>query len=155
MAEDIATETGLVPTGSSDPTLSPSAIVGLLLEIQSSLLENPEHAHLSDAAEDLLLGLVRSIKNVEALDGCGDSHSTRPVLPPSGDTVRPQLRIVKEAEPGQTPLQEIVPGSVVLWHFPLSFLSPNCYIHVQKRGLMPSLSICWRGVEQPGSSSGS
>ena len=95
MSEDIATEIGLVLTGSSDTALSPSAIVGLMLEIQSSLLESPEHAHLSDAAEDLLLGLVRSIKNVEALNASGGSHSTRPVQPPSGNAVRPQLRIVK------------------------------------------------------------
>jgi hypothetical protein len=95
MAEDIATEIGLVLTGSADPTLSPSAIVGLMLEIQSSLLENPEHAHLSDAAEGLLLDLVRSIRNVEAPDASDGGHSTQPVLPPSGEAVRPQLRIVK------------------------------------------------------------
>ena len=95
MVEDIATEIGLVLTGSSDTALIPSAIVGLMLEIQSSLLESPEHAHLSDAAEDLLLGLVRSIKNVEALNASGGSHSTRPVQLPSGNAVRPQLRIVK------------------------------------------------------------
>ncbi len=58
--------------------MSPSAIVGLMLEIQSSLLQTPEHAHLSDAAEDLLLDLVRSIKNAETQTTTGaDRGRTR------------------------------------------------------------------------------
>ncbi len=97
MAEDIATEIGLIGSGSSDQTLSPAAIVGLLLEIQSSLLETPEHAHLSDAAEDLLLGLVRSIKNAEALNAAAANRPGQPAVPASGKTGRPKLRIVKGA----------------------------------------------------------
>ncbi|WP_108880714.1 hypothetical protein [Anderseniella sp. Alg231-50] len=96
MAEDTATEIGLIPTGSSAVTLSPDAIVGLMLEIQSSLLETPEHAHLSDAAEDLLLGLVRSIKNAQALNARGGVHPPQPPVSASGERIRPQLRVVKE-----------------------------------------------------------
>ncbi len=92
MAEDTATGIGLVLAGASDPTLSPSAIAALLLEIQSSLLETPEHAHLSEAAEDLLLALVRSIKDADAARG---SHGAQPSVPISGEAARPQLRIVK------------------------------------------------------------
>ena len=97
MAEDIATEIGLIRTGSSDLTLSPSAIAGLMLEIQSSLLEMPEHAHLSDAAEDLLLGLVRSIKNAEAQIATGAEGAEQSEGAPAATKGRPQLRIVKEA----------------------------------------------------------
>ena len=97
MAEDIATEIGLITTGSSDLTLSPSAIVGLMLEIHSSLLETPEHAHLSDAAEDLLLGLVRSIKNAEAQTTTGPDGADQPAVVPAVTKGRPQLRIVKQA----------------------------------------------------------
>ena len=97
MTEDIATEIGLVPTGSSDTALSPSAIVGLMLEIQASLLETPEHAHLSDAAEDLLLALVRSIKNAEALNAAGADRPEQPAMAPSGKRGRPQLWVVKGA----------------------------------------------------------
>lgn len=97
MAEDIATEIGLIGSGSSDLTLSPSAIVGLMLEIQSSLLQTPEHAHLSDAAEDLLLDLVRSIKNSETQNTIAADGAEQPAVAPAGIRGRPQLRIVKEA----------------------------------------------------------
>ncbi len=92
MAEDIAERPGLVPTEASDPPLSPSAIAALLLEIQSSLLETPEHAHLSEAAEDLLLALVRSIKKADA---ARDSAGEEVCEPACGEAARPQLRIVK------------------------------------------------------------
>ncbi len=92
MAEDTATGIGLVPTGASDPTLSPSAIAALLLEIQSSLVETPEHAHLSEAAEDLLLALVRSIKDADAARGSAGAQAS---VSKSGEAARPQLRIVK------------------------------------------------------------
>lgn len=91
MAEDIATETGLVSSGVSGSILSPNAIMGLLLEIQSSLLEMPEHAHLSDSAEDLLFALAHSIKTADASP---DIAAMRP-KPQSGERQRPQLRIVK------------------------------------------------------------
>ncbi len=97
MAEDIATEIGLIRTGSSDLTLSPSAIAGLMLEIHSSLLEMPEHAHLSDAAEDLLLALVRSIKKAEARTTTGAKGAEQSIGAPAATKGRPQLRIVKEA----------------------------------------------------------
>jgi hypothetical protein len=97
MAEDIATEIGLIGSGSSDQTLSPGAIVGLMLEIQSSLLQTPEHAHLSDAAEDLLLNLVRSIKNTEIQTTTGADGAKQPVQAPASIRGRPQLRIVKDA----------------------------------------------------------
>ncbi|MEO9874427.1 MAG: hypothetical protein ABJM26_05885 [Anderseniella sp.] len=97
MAEDIATEIGLIGSGSSDPTLSPSAIVGLMLEIQSSLLQSPEHAHLSDAAEDLLLDLVRSIKNTERQNAIGTDGAEQPAEMPAQRRGKPHLRIVKEA----------------------------------------------------------
>ena len=92
MSEDTATGIGLVRTGIADPTLSPSAIAALLLEIQSSLLETPEHAHLSEAAEDLLLALVRSIK---VADAARSSDGATPSVPASGEAGKPQLRIVK------------------------------------------------------------
>jgi len=92
MTEDIASRPGLVLTDASDPTLSPSAIVALLLEIQSSLLENPDHAHLSESAEDLLLALVRSVKEADASRG---SAGVKPSVPGSADAGKPQLRIVK------------------------------------------------------------
>jgi len=94
MVEDIATEFGLLSPVSSDATLSPSAIVGLLLEIQSSLLEIPEHAHLSDPAEDLLLGLVRSMKNAEALGAAGIVQAGEPVAAASGEDGKPRLRVI-------------------------------------------------------------
>ena len=97
MAEDIATEIGLIGSGSSDLSLSPSAIVGLMLEIQSSLLQTPEHAHLSDAAEDLLLDLVRSIKNAETQTTNGADRAEEPAEAPAGIRGRPHLRIVKDA----------------------------------------------------------
>ena len=97
MTEDIATQIGLIGSGSSDPALSPSAVVGLLLEIQASLLETPEHAHLSDAAEDLLLALVRSIKNAEVANAAGAERQGQPAAALSGERNRPQLRIVKQA----------------------------------------------------------
>jgi len=94
MAEDIATEFGLLSSVSSETTLSPSAIVGLLLEIQTSLLETPEHAHLSDTAEDLLFGLVRSMKNAEALGVAGITQPGKPAVTASGENAKPRLRIV-------------------------------------------------------------
>jgi len=94
MAEDIATKFGLLSSVSSEATLSPSAIVALLLEIQSSLLETPEHAHLADTAEDLLFGLVRSIKNAEALGVAGIAQPGRPAVTASEKNGKPRLRIV-------------------------------------------------------------
>ncbi len=97
MTEDIASKTGLIGPASPGMTLSPSAIVGLMLEIQSSLLESPEHAHLSEAAEDLLLALVRSIKNAEAVNAVGSDNPGHGAAPFSGARGKPQLRIVEEA----------------------------------------------------------
>ena len=94
MAKDIATELGMLSLVSSEATLSPSAIVSLLLEIQTSLLETPEHAHLSDTAEDLLLGLVRSMKNAEALGIAGMAQPAKPAVTTSGKSAKPRLRVV-------------------------------------------------------------
>ena len=94
MAEDTATELELLPSDAAEAILSPSAIAGLLLEIQSSLLETPEHAHLADPAEDLLLGLVRSIKNAEALAAAGITQAGKPAAMASGDDGKPRLRVV-------------------------------------------------------------
>ena len=97
MTEDIATEFGLLPPISGETILSPGEMVALLLEIQSSLLETPEYAHLSDPAEDLLLGLVRSMKNAEALSRAGVATVGKPVDPGPGDAGRPRLRVVTNA----------------------------------------------------------
>ena len=94
MAEDIATETGLLSSVSSGATLSPSAIVALLLEIQSSLLETHEHAHLADTAEDLLFGLARSMKKVEALNVSSVSSSGKTPVTVSEKQEKPKLWIV-------------------------------------------------------------
>jgi len=94
MAEDSAAESGLPSEVSCEAALSPGAIVGLLLEIQTSLLEKPEHAHLCDTAEDLLFGLVRSMKNAEAPGAAGNAQPGKPALTASGRNAKPRLRIV-------------------------------------------------------------
>ena len=97
MTEDIVTEFGSLPPISGGSILSPGEMVSLLLEIQSSLLETPEYAHLSEPAEDLLLGLVRSMKNAEALSGAGTSLVGKPVDLAPRDAGRPRLRVVTSA----------------------------------------------------------
>ncbi len=94
MAEDSAAEFGIAPPVTSELTLSAEAIAGLLLEIQASLLEMPEHAHLSDTAEDLLFGLVRSMKNAKARGAAGQAQPGNPALTASGRDAKPRLRIV-------------------------------------------------------------
>ena len=94
MTEDNAAEFGLPSQVSCEAALSPGAIVSLLLEIQTSLLETPEHAHLSDTAEDLLFGLVRSMKNADAPGAAGDVQPGKPALTASGRNAKPRLRIV-------------------------------------------------------------
>ena len=94
MTEDIAKELDMVSTGSPGPSLSASAIMSLLIEIQASLLESENHAHLADSAEDLLFGLALSMKNGPAQTAKVDSRSSD--ASPSNTRTRPQLRLVKD-----------------------------------------------------------
>ena len=94
MTKDTATEIDMVSTGSPGPSLSASAIMSLLIEIQASLLESEDHAHLADTAEDLLFGLAMSIKNGQAQHASAGSRS--PGRSTSGTNTSPKLRLVKD-----------------------------------------------------------
>lgn len=99
MAKDIAKELETVSTGSSGPSLSADAIMSLLIEIQASLVESADHAHMADTAEDLLFGLALSIKNGHAAEAvAGSRHSGKS---PSCSRTGPQLRLVENQRPTQ------------------------------------------------------
>jgi len=94
MTKDIAKEIDMVSTGLPGPSLNAGAIMSLLIEIQASLLESEDHAHLADTAEDLLFGLALSIKNGPAQHATVASRSSGGST--SGTRTKPQLRLVKD-----------------------------------------------------------